>query len=44
VRFGRPLPAAEALYRELVTLPLHAGLSDADVDRVIASVRAFLAS
>jgi perosamine synthetase len=41
-RFGRSLPATEALYAELVTLPLHIGLSDADVDRVIASVRAFL--
>jgi perosamine synthetase len=41
-RFGRPLPATEALYAELVTLPLHVGLSDADVDRVIASVRVFL--
>jgi perosamine synthetase len=44
VRFGRPLPTTEALYAELVTLPLHVGLSDTDVDRVIASARDFLGS
>jgi dTDP-4-amino-4,6-dideoxygalactose transaminase len=30
------LPATERLYAELVTLPLHPGLNDADVTRVCA--------
>ena len=33
-----PLPVATRLSDEIVTLPLHYGLSDADVDRVIAAV------
>ncbi len=32
----------ERLYGELLTLPLYAELTDDDVDRVVASVRAFL--
>jgi UDP-4-amino-4,6-dideoxy-N-acetyl-beta-L-altrosamine transaminase len=35
-------PAAEAYYERAITLPLHAGLSDADVAAVIAAVRAEL--
>ncbi|MDR2820858.1 MAG: DegT/DnrJ/EryC1/StrS family aminotransferase [Desulfovibrio sp.] len=33
---SEPLPATEQLYAELVTLPLHPGLNDADVARVCA--------
>ena len=36
-------PAAEAYYARAITLPLHAGMSDADVETVIAAVRAELA-
>ena len=36
-------PAAEAYYARAITLPLHAGMSDADVEAVIAAVRAELA-
>lgn len=32
-------PAAEAAYEEIITLPLWAGMTDADVDDVIAAVR-----
>jgi len=42
--FSRPLPATEQLHGELLTLPLHVELSDADVDRVVSSVRAFFES
>lgn len=38
VRFGNgrpPLPVAEKLYRELLTVPLHPVLDDSDVDRVV---------
>jgi len=35
------LPTTEKLYDELMTLPLHPGLSDADVDYVIESVNEF---
>ncbi len=34
-RDGAPLPAAEKLYAELLTLPLHPGLLPADVDEVV---------
>jgi dTDP-4-amino-4,6-dideoxygalactose transaminase len=37
------LPITEKLYEELLTLPLHPGLTDADLDHVIASVKEFLA-
>ena len=35
------LPETERAYGEIITLPLHYGLSDADVDTVIAGVREF---
>jgi len=34
----RRLPVADRVWRQLVTLPLHAGLTDADVTRVIDAV------
>ena len=37
----RPLPRAERLWQEIVTLPLHCGMSDADVETVISAVRDF---
>lgn len=37
-----PLPVADRLWREIVTLPLHCALSDADVGTVIAAVRGAL--
>ncbi len=40
--YSRPLPATEELFGELVSLPLHAELTDADVDRVVDAVGAFL--
>ena len=36
------LPVTERLYGELLTLPLHPGLEDAEIDYIIASVREFL--
>jgi dTDP-4-amino-4,6-dideoxygalactose transaminase len=36
-----PLPVTEKLYEELLTLPLHPGLTDAEIDAVIAAVREF---
>ncbi|HYD74799.1 UDP-4-amino-4,6-dideoxy-N-acetyl-beta-L-altrosamine transaminase [Ramlibacter sp.] len=36
-------PAAEAYYARAITLPLHAGMTDADTDAVIAAVQAALA-
>jgi dTDP-4-amino-4,6-dideoxygalactose transaminase len=35
------LPLTEKLYREILTLPLHPGLSDEDVEYVCESVKAF---
>lgn len=35
------LPVTEALYEELLSLPLHVGLSDDDVNRVCAAIREF---
>lgn len=35
-------PEAEAYYREAITLPLYAGLSEADQDRVITTLREIL--
>jgi dTDP-4-amino-4,6-dideoxygalactose transaminase len=35
-------PVAEAAYHQLITLPLYTMMSDADQDRVIAALRAFL--
>jgi len=37
-------PGAERISRETVTLPLHAGMTDADVDRVCAAVAEILAA
>jgi dTDP-4-amino-4,6-dideoxygalactose transaminase len=37
------LPVTEKLYEELLTLPLHPGLSDAEIDYIIASVNEFFA-
>ena len=42
--YSEPLPVTEALYDELLTLPMYAELADADVDRITAAVRAFLGS
>ena len=39
----QPLPVTERLYRQVLTLPLHVGLSDADVERVTAGVTGFFA-
>jgi dTDP-4-amino-4,6-dideoxygalactose transaminase len=39
-----PLPVTERLFGELLTLPLHAELTDDEVDRVVDSVRAFMES
>jgi dTDP-4-amino-4,6-dideoxygalactose transaminase len=36
------LPVTEKLYEELLTLPLHLGLRDEDIDHVIVSVKEFL--
>ena len=36
------LPVTEKLYEELLTLPLHPGLTDAEIDATIAAVREFL--
>jgi dTDP-4-amino-4,6-dideoxygalactose transaminase len=36
------LPVTERLYEELLTLPLHPGLGDEEIDYVIAAVRDFL--
>jgi len=38
---GLHLPETERVYKEILTLPLHYGLSDLDVDRVIECVRDF---
>ena len=38
---GLSLPETEKAYKEILTLPLHYKLSDADVDRVIASAHEF---
>lgn len=35
---GMSLPAAEAAYERLLTLPLHAGMTEADVDDVVAAI------
>jgi perosamine synthetase len=35
---GLSMPVAEAAYDRLLTLPLHAGMSDADLDDVVAAV------
>jgi dTDP-4-amino-4,6-dideoxygalactose transaminase len=37
-----PLPVTEKLYEEVLTLPLHAGLTEADVDHVTGAVQEFL--
>ena len=35
---GVSMPIAEAAYERLLTLPLHAGMSDADVDDVLRAL------
>jgi perosamine synthetase len=35
---GLAFPVAEAAYERLLTLPLHAGMSDADLDDVVAAL------
>lgn len=40
---GQPRPVAEAAYAEILTLPLHAALTDAEQDRVVAAINAFCA-
>lgn len=35
---GSSFPVAEAQYEQLLTLPLHAGMTDADVDDVVAAL------
>ncbi len=39
--FHRPLPVTERIGREIVSLPLFAGLPDADADRVVEAVAGF---
>jgi dTDP-4-amino-4,6-dideoxygalactose transaminase len=34
----------EKLYDELLTLPLHPGLTDAEIDAAVASVKEFLSN
>ena len=41
-RSGVSLPATERAYAEILTLPLHCALSDADVDTVIDTAASFL--
>ena len=40
-RGGVSLPVSEAAFQEVLTLPLHCALSEADVERVIDVVRRF---
>ena len=35
---GLSFPVAEAAYERLLTLPLHAGMSDADLDDVVTAL------
>jgi len=42
-RLGRDLPVAEALAREVVSLPLHPELRDAEQDAVVDAIRAWAA-
>jgi perosamine synthetase len=39
--YARQLPITEAIWTRLVTLPLFAGMTDAEVDQVIEGVRSF---
>jgi dTDP-4-amino-4,6-dideoxygalactose transaminase len=34
----RPLPVTDAIFPELLTLPLHPDLTDGDVDAVVAAL------
>jgi dTDP-4-amino-4,6-dideoxygalactose transaminase len=36
-----PLPVTEKVFEEILTLPLHCGLTDAEVDKVIAALNSF---
>lgn len=40
---GGPCPVAEAAAREVLSLPLHPGLSDGELEGVVGAVRAFFA-
>ena len=40
-KYHRPLPKTELIYSQIVTLPFHSNLTDADVGRVIDAVLAF---
>jgi perosamine synthetase len=42
--YATPLPRTERLFDEVVTLPLHSGLRDDEVERVVDGVRSFLGS
>jgi perosamine synthetase len=39
---GYPLPVTEALFQEILTLPLHCKMTDEDTDHVIAEIAHFL--
>ena len=43
MRASLPLPVTEQLYGELVTLPMHPGLSAADVEHIFDVITATLA-
>ena len=40
---GGDFPVAEAYYERAITLPLHAGLTDAQQDRVVSTLQQALA-
>lgn len=39
---GGPLPVTERAFEEILTLPLHAELSETDIDTVVGAIREFL--
>lgn len=43
-RFAGPLPATDAVWQEIISLPLYTEMTDADVERVAAGVKSFLAA
>jgi len=42
-KYSTALPVTERMYEEIISLPLYVGMSGADLDAVIAGVRAFFA-
>jgi perosamine synthetase len=40
--YRRPLPVCDRVWKEILTLPLYPGLTDADIARVIEGVRSFV--